>query len=261
MRAASDRGLGDVLRRAARFWAFVGRCVLDFVFPPQCCVCGAGLAQDERTVCESCWYGIPLIGDQHCVRCGVPSNGQPDGCAHCASLKWSFRYTRVLAPFEDTARQLIHALKYRRKRSLGPRLGGLLAAALRDDVRFGRVDLVLPVPLHRARLKERGYNQSDLLARSLGEALGKPVLADALIRTRNTSAQTQLNAQERRANVAGAFRVRHPEQVAGKHLAVVDDVLTTGATLDACSQALLAAGAQSVFAVVVARPLGSASPS
>ena len=212
-------------------------------------------------MCESCWYGIPLIGDQHCVRCGVPSNGQPDGCVHCDPAAWSFRYTRVLAPFNETARQVIHALKYHRKRSLGPRLGGLLAAALRDDVRFGRVDLVLPVPLHRARLKQRGYNQSDLLARALAEALGKPVPADVLVRTRNTSDQTKLSAQERRANVAGAFSVRHPEKVAGKHLAVVDDVLTTGATLDACSQALLDAGAQSVFAVAVASPFQSTSPS
>jgi ComF family protein len=149
---------------------------------------------------------------------------------------------------------MVHLMKYKGKRSIGLRLGSMLAAALRRDPRFGHVDLLVPVPLHRVRLKERGYNQSELLAQALGEMLDKPMRTDLLARTRYTSDQTKLDVYQRRANVAGAFRVKDERQIAGRDVALVDDVLTTGATLEACGETLFAAGARSVSVLTVASP-------
>ena len=252
----SQTGISRVasLRRVAGLCTFIGRCILDFVFPSQCCLCGASLSEDEVTVCGACWATIPVIGDQRCIRCGTPSDVQTDGCPSCAQWERSFQYVRILTPFDETIQQMIHLLKYKKKRSIGVRLGRMLAAVLRDDPQFDQVDLVLPIPLHKVRLKERGYNQSELVARALGKMLDRPVHANLLARTRNTSTQTKLNVDERRANVTGAFKVKDAERVAGRCIALVDDVLTTGATTDACTQALLDAGAQSVFVVAIARP-------
>jgi len=159
-----------------------------------------------------------------------------------------------MARFEGVVQDLIHLLKYQGKRSIAKRLGAVLADRLLSDSTVGRIDLLIPVPLHSSRERERGYNQSALIARAVGEHLGVPVEERVLQRVKNTQTQTQLSASERAANVAGAFRVRIPEVVAGRRVALVDDVVTTGATADACAEALIATGASEILLLALAAP-------
>lgn len=159
-----------------------------------------------------------------------------------------------MARFEGVVQDLIHLLKYQGKRSIAKRLGAVLADRLLSDSMVGRIDLLIPVPLHSSRERERGYNQSALIARAVGEHLGVPVEERVLQRVKNTQTQTQLSASERSANVAGAFRVRVPEVVAGRRVALVDDVVTTGATADACAEALIATGASEILLLALAAP-------
>jgi ComF family protein len=155
-------------------------------------------------------------------------------------------------------------LKYGQERHLVDLLGGLLQQCLAN--RPLSVDALVPVPLDAARLRARGYNQAALLAASLGAALGWPVLPDALQRTRPTRPQVGLSPRERRANVRGAFGCPAPSLVQGRRLLLIDDVMTTGATLDACAEALVVAGAARVYGLVVARdvptpPSATSAPS
>jgi ComF family protein len=229
----------------------LGSALLDFVFPPFCSLCREALGDGERIVCEACWRKMDLLSGPRCPRCGAPSPGQA-GCPNCSDRDYRFSGACVLAPFDEGAQALIHLLKYREKASVGLRFGRMLGEAVKAEPRMSGVDRVLPVPLHRSRVRERGYNQSLLIARGVGEALGRPVEAGALARTRATRTQTELSGKERVQNVSGAFAVRRPERVAGLRLLLVDDVFTTGATLDACAGALLDAGAAEVFVAAVA---------
>ena len=149
-------------------------------------------------------------------------------------------------------REAVHAFKFGGKRALALPLGDLLAET-RALLPIDAVDLLVPVPLHRRRERERGFNQSRLLARRVACAWGVPLRADVLARAAATLPQTDLGAAERRANVRGAFALRRPDAVAGRHVVLVDDIMTTGATAGACAALLQEAGAATVGVVTVAR--------
>jgi ComF family protein len=157
---------------------------------------------------------------------------------------------RATALFEGTLREAIHALKYKNMRSLAPFLGQMLVETYEAEAL--PADVLVPVPLHRRRLRERGYNQSSLLAKYVGQVTGLPVSTTSLRRVRYTISQTQLNAEERVHNVSGAFLCSR-EDVGDRQVLLIDDVCTTGATLEACSVALYDGGARSVWALTVAR--------
>lgn len=150
-------------------------------------------------------------------------------------------------------REALHAFKFRGRQALAAPLGDLLVEVAARRLPDGAPALLVPVPLHPRRERERGFNQALLLARRLGRARGIPVRADALVRAAATQAQTELDARARRANVRGAFRLRRPEAIAGRHVLLVDDILTTGATLSECARCLREGGAATVGALTVAR--------
>jgi ComF family protein len=150
-------------------------------------------------------------------------------------------------------REALHALKFRGQRALAVPLGALLVEATRAGLPGGAPQLLVPVPLHPRRERERGFNQAALLARRVGRAWGCAVRGDVLVRTVATRSQTELDAAARRANVRDAFRARRSALVEGRHVVLVDDVLTTGATLSECARCLRAAGAAAVGALTVAR--------
>jgi len=233
--------------------------VLDLVFPAVCPVC-ATRSDDpaHRPFCGPCWAALPIGLGPGCAVCGEPFPGL-DGtlpCAACRRAPPPYAFARAVAAYRDGMREAIHGLKYGGRTVLALPLGRLLAdagpavvpVALREWA-----DGLVPVPLHPARLAERGFNQAELLAAPCRTAWGLPVLGQALARTRATLPQTDLDAEARRANVRDAFRVRRPAEVAGRRLLLVDDVLTTGATAGAAARALRAAGAAAVGVLALAR--------
>lgn len=219
--------------------------LLDALLPPRCVGCGARGAE----VCPACLTAVRPLGPT-CPRCSVPSPGARI-CRQCAARPSPVRAVLAAYPFAGPLRAAILAFKYRGRTRLLPFLSAALAAPL--ATRPLEVDLVVPVPLSPARLRTRGFNQAELLAQPLATAHGWTLAPAALLRARDTPQQTRLPARERRANVAGAFAVAEPAAVQGRRVLLVDDVCTTGATLEACATPLLAAGAAGVWAIVVAR--------
>ena len=174
-------------------------------------------------------------------------------CGECRLNPPAFAYARAAARYEEVAREALHAFKFRGRRALGGPLGDLLVEVVARGLPQGLPDLLVPVPLHPRRQRERGFNQASLLAHRVGRALGRPVRDDVLARVVATQSQASLDASARKANVRGAFRLRRPELVAGRHVLVVDDVLTTGATLGECVHRLEEGGAVPIGVLTVAR--------
>ena len=174
-------------------------------------------------------------------------------CSSCRKHAPGFDYARSAARYEDVMREALHALKFRGRRGLSAPLGALLVEAMEGRLPAGVPALLVPVPLHPRRERERGFNQASLLARRVGLAWGVPVGGDVLVRVVATPSQTELDAPARRANVRAAFRLRRPELIAGRHVLLVDDILTTGATLSECARCLREGGAATVGALTVAR--------
>jgi ComF family protein len=226
---------------------------LDLLFPAVCPLCEARLGPGRRDpVCGACWSSFTRLAPPWCARCGAPSVAALDACPMCPEPPPAFDYARAAAAYGGSVREAVHALKFGGRRSLARPLGDLIgeqcAGALTE-----RLDALVPVPLARPRQRERGFNQAALLAERLGERLGVRVRPGWLVRLRATAPQTDLAADARRANVAGAFAAA--PAVAGAHVAIVDDVVTTGATVAECARALRAAGARRVGALAVARVL------
>ncbi len=221
---------------------------LDVLFPQWCIGCG----KEGNFLCYSCCRSLPRIMPPVCPMCGKP---QPSGtlCPGCVS--WQAKIDGIRSPFrfDGVIRQAIHQLKYRNLRALAAPLAKFLSDYLVTNP-FPE-EVLVPVPLHQKRLRERGYNQSGLLAHQLSKLTNLPLVDDCLIRLRHTPPQARTSTvAERRGNVANAFTCRD-HSVCNKQVLLIDDVSTSGATLDACAAALKAAGATSVWGLVLAREI------
>jgi ComF family protein len=227
--------------------------LLDLVFPPFCPVCHDRLGEVRRDpLCGRCWRSLERIEGPVCRVCGL-SMTVPGICGACRRRRPPFAYARAATRYGETAREALHAFKFAGRRALAAPLGELLAELGPAALPAGPPDLIVPVPLHPRRERERGFNQALLLARRVGRAWDRPVRSDVLRRTAATPPQTELGVEARRANVRGAFALRRPELVAGRHVMVVDDVFTTGATVGECARCLRQAGAATVGVLTVAR--------
>ena len=221
--------------------------LLDLFYPPRCIHCN----KPEGWLCQACLQNIPFISPPICEQCGTPLD-LSFPCQECAHHPLQhIDGVRVGAFFEDNPiREAIHALKYRDQKVLALVLSEILSDTYR---RYHlTVDVVVPVPLHRSRIKTRGYNQSELLARHLAMRLDLPVNMVTLRRTRKTESQMSLGADERQRNVADAFACCD-KQLENRRILLIDDVCTTGSTLDACASALKASGAASVWGLTLAK--------
>ena len=203
-------------------------------------------------LCAACWRGLERIRPPWCRCCGIPI-GIAGLCGTCRRQRPRFAYARAAARYGGVVREAIHAFKFGRRRGLADPLGDLMTELGLSALPGATPDLLLPVPLHRRRERERGYNQALLLSRRLERAWGIPVAVDVLVRRGTTAPQADLDAPARRRNVRGAFAVTNPEAVFGRHVVLVDDVLTTGATAGECARCLLRAGASTVGVITIAR--------
>lgn len=227
--------------------------LLAVVFPSSCPVCAEALARPTRgPLCENCWSGVARKPRASC-RCGQALRAAATDCGRCRRGLSPVEMGFSLGPYEGPLRVAVHELKYHGRRRVAGRLAEAIVAqdAARGLLSTGAV--LVPVPLHPRRRRERGFNQAELLARELGCSLNLEVAPAALVRRTDTPTQTGLSAARRRKNVAGAFAVRRRAQIAGRVVVLVDDVVTTGATARACAQALREAGATAVRLLSAAR--------
>lgn len=232
------------------------RDLLDLVFPRSCAGCGGRVGDAEGHLCWDCQAGLPFVRQPYCLHCGDPVEGRVDEaftCHWCDELNPAYDYARSVIRYRDPVPRMIQDFKYNAAHHLAPDFVRLLQAGLQSAPEFGNLDAICCVPLHRVRLRQRGYNQSALLARGLARALDKPFLRRALVRIRQTGTQTHLTAHERITNVHGAFAVRRPAALAGKALLLIDDVMTTGATVAEVARVLKQAGVVKVCVLTVAR--------
>lgn len=215
------------------------------LFYPQRCVGCERRASD--VLCRECFDALPTIGRPVCARCGMPTAFETFACEDCKNVDFAFEGARAPLRYEGVGKEIVHCLKYAGYTRVVERLAApLMAGELERGVRF---DAVVPVPLHRSRLRRRGFNQAALLARGVARRINAPV-SDTLEAVRRTQDQVDLSAEERRANVEGAYTAR--ARVRGTIL-LVDDVFTTGATMSSCAGTLSRAGAQEVYALSLCR--------
>jgi ComF family protein len=230
---------------------------LDLLYPRNCQFCEQPLtATEPGVVCTNCLAGVKWIEPPFCERCALPFAGTVSGpfaCGHCQDLVLHFRRAVAGCRAQGIVRDCIHRFKYDRQLYYGPHLAEWLVTAGRRWIDWPAVDAIVPVPLHPRKQRERQFNQAESLAAAAERAFRKPVLRGSLDRIKDTPTQTALDARARRANLRDAFVVRRPETVAGQRLVLVDDVFTTGATLDACAKVLRRAGATDIIVLTVAR--------
>jgi ComF family protein len=231
--------------------------IADLIFPPRCITCDATL--DEQGLlpfCLHCWAAITFIRSPLCPRCGVPfpSTEEEDHlCGECLMTVRPYALARSVGRYEATLLRAIHLFKYRGRIEIGRTLGRIMADFAAGMWNMDVFSLVVPVPLHRKRLRERGFNQAVILAREIATRFTLPLDFMTLRRESFTQPQVDLGREDRKKNVSGAFGVRTPEKISGRKILLVDDVYTTGSTLTECAAVLMQARAEAVAVLTLAR--------
>ncbi|HYQ60514.1 MAG TPA: ComF family protein [Desulfatiglandales bacterium] len=237
--------------------------LIDLIYPPRCLICQAFLPEQaalhsaqDLPFCQACFKDFTVIESPICSLCGRPfSDGAERDrvCEDCIRKRPSYDVARAPYLYDGALMTAIHELKYAQRSHLADSLGSLLASFAQTWIGELKGCLIMPVPLHPRRLRTRGFNQSLLLARCVASKTGSDLDFLSLRRTRFTKPQTELSSEERKKNVRKAFEVVKPEAVKGRTIVLVDDVATTGSTLNECAKALKRAGADSVLCLVLAR--------
>ncbi len=229
----------------------------SLLFPVTCAGCRRALLEPETPLCAGCWKEIPWSRPPWCRGCGKSLAGLGAGidrCGNCLTTPRNRFFDQAISPFryEGSAKKLITALKYKGRLSLPPFLGRILADTVRERLGPDPADAVLPVPLHPTRHRERTFNQASVLAQALADRLDLCCRPNLLSRCRPTPSQTELPREIRLSNLTGAFRLEPDPLIRSLRLLLVDDVFTTGATVNACAQPLKEAGAAQVVVVTLA---------
>ena len=238
-----------------QLWA---RRALDLVWPRNCPFCGCPLDDmDPGIVCPTCVSSAKLIEPPFCRQCASPFTGTVTGeipvCGHCQDLQFYFSRTVCACRTQGIVRDCILRFKYNREMYFGPHLVNWLQVAAQRWIDWREIDGIVPVPLHPRKLRQREFNQASYLAVGLSKAVNVPVLKRNLRRVKDTPTQTRLDAESRMKNLRDAFAIRDETVFEGKRLVILDDVFTTGATMDSCAKTLRGAGAREVVALAVAK--------
>jgi ComF family protein len=229
---------------------------VEFLYPPRCLGCGM-MVDTDFGLCGPCWRDTPFIGGLVCEACGTPLQGGHDGhrieCDDCMKTPRPWHSGRSALVYKDRARQMVLALKHGDRAEIARPAALWMGRVARELVQDNM--LIVPVPLHWTRLIKRRYNQSALLTQALGQELGLPHCLDALVRPRRTRMLDGISVEERFARLAGAIAVnsKRRHRITARPVLLVDDVMTSGATLGACAEALRAAGSREVYTVTLAR--------
>ena len=247
------------IRESVRtFGVRVGVALGRLLYPPHCSVCGRAIREDEdRYLCRDCIGRINFVIEPTCRKCGHelgPYTNDDSRCINCRNVPLRFDRAVAAAHHAGAIRDLVLALKFARQKQNAFPLAKILAVRLQETGIPEEAQLIVPVPLHRSRRRSRGFNQSELLTKELGEQLSLMISNRVLKRVLDTPPQSRgMSLASRRANVKGAFAVRHPRAIAGKCVLLVDDVLTTGATTSECAAVLKRAGAKKIYVATVTR--------
>ena len=229
---------------------------LDMLYPRSCIGCGVVSPEAFRHICWDCWSDASHVEPPFCNLCGDPVAGAIDHdfiCYACSAEKPAFDGARSVARYDGVVGEALRQLKYGKALWLAPDMSVLLTHCLNAEYPTQKFDLIVPVPLHHVRRRARGFNQSAVLAYELGRRIKCPSRPGVLRRIRPTTTQTNLTAPQRLSNVRNAFISRRAKWLAGRRVLLVDDVMTTGATVNACAKALKKGGAASVHVITVAR--------
>jgi ComF family protein len=229
--------------------------LLNLFFPPQCLICDA-LVPENGTLCIACWQAVPFISKPMCACCGLPFEYAVDEntlCGECLQERPGYSRARSVFAYNDTSRSLILKLKFQDEMGFSAILSKWLAQTGQELIAAS--DLIVPVPLHYFRLVRRRYNQSSLLAAHLAKLSQLPMNQQALKRVKATTPQSGLSENQRKENVKRAFEVGNPDAVKNKSVLLIDDVMTTGSTIDACTKVLLETGASAVNVLTLARTI------
>ena len=233
--------------------------LLQIIFPKRCLFCQEVLALDLKReyapVCSACFEKAPFIVNG-CPVCGAPKTGK--ACA-CEMENYHFERNISLFVYNEMVAEVIHLLKYKKKREIGTGLGNLMMRNISFPGKFfENIDLITTVPIHKKRMAERGYNQSDLIAAEISKSSGLALNKQLLLRTADTPPLYNLTAPERRAHLSGSFIMDQKNRIDGKVILLVDDIFTTGATLDECAKILSENGAKKIFCITASKTIKKA---
>lgn len=227
---------------------------INIFFPKVCIDCKTDLScLSESPLCPSCLGKLKYLQKPYCDKCARPLEFSRGNCYDCEGTKHYFDYARSALIFNNALRPILHTFKYKDSPYLAKFLGNEMEKVYDYFPEIKGQDSLVPVPLHKAKLSKRGYNQAELLAEELAKSKNLHIIKDAVIRIKDTPSQTTLSREERQNNVIGAFNVVKPELIKGKNILLIDDVATTLSTCDELAKTLLQAGAKSVSVYTLAR--------
>jgi len=225
---------------------------LDWIYPPTCIACRSLLPLNfpERFICEACMRLFETVVPPICKQCGVTVSGDTPLCASCYGKNFHFTYNRATFPYDEVIRDMMHEIKFRKKKRVAQGLGELWAASVVKKS-FPQDGILVPVPMHPAKKRERGFNQAEVLCRALSQKFNIP-MDELLIRTADTPPQAGLHPKLRVENVQGVFSVRPHADIKGSTYIIIDDIYTTGASLNECAKTIKNSGAKQILCMTFA---------
>lgn len=227
------------------------KAIIDFILPPRCLACSE-LTLSKGEFCANCWGSLEFISKPYCFSCGCKLDiliSDNLCCGKCFANNPSYDRARSLLKFNEHSKRIIHAFKYQDKTALAKTFAKLLCVRYSQDIE--EIDLIIPVPMNRFKRLFRMYNPAFILAREIAKTIKKPIQPDILIKSRWTKSQTFLTKIEREKNLANSLKFNKKHSIKNKKILLIDDVLTTGSTVNKCSKLLKAAGANSVYVITI----------
>ena len=226
--------------------------ILDLLFPPRCAFCDEILSPGQKGICADCLEKLPLIREPFCMKCGkMLAGGEKEYCGDCEKNRHLFYASRAVLGYDERVRRSIYRFKYSGRKEYAKAYAALAGEQLADWIGSVNPDAIVPVPLHRSRYRRRGYNQSQLLAKELAKLTGCPLEDGLVIRAKKTRPQKRLDLAGREENLKKAFKIRRNDVKLNRVL-LVDDIYTTGSTMDAVTECLTQVGVKRVYGLTIA---------